>query len=444
MSHRTQARQIPAIATIPEDKSFGFAKAILTEKKLKRMPSNLATSRQQTCATSIMSDGRLSKLAPSFQFTEGSVNNEGTENEDSYVIEEEGDLELELEGPPWVKEGLQYAIIGDEILGKEKNGGRHSSWFSKRSSQKWKNVFTVASQGKVRLFSFEGSSKHQKSTMPTSSGDGSWYNYAKCLVSVNLCSCFAQFVDVESKLHAKLTYNYGFPTNKKTGFETFWVLNLPLTDSNSFSSYRRIYFCAGTSEIASEFVETCNFWSARSSQVPQDELISSDEFGWSPKLVELCDAISDTSTKNANPTAIEEFISKSTFSKWTPTIYGLIPANYTMTEQIQKLRQHYQDLTLMYKQHKALETHLEKLHIVFNKNNSNSNYYSNINRIFGSRSKENKDHISKSIKLIRLNYVNKLNYLENELLRYKKYISTLENAIKLRRERFLSSDSLES
>lgn len=45
--------------------------------------------------------------------------------------------------------------------------------------------------------------------------------------------------------------------------------------------YGLLVFQAGTSEIAKEFVYTCNYWSARLSKEPMNEAVSNMEYGWS-------------------------------------------------------------------------------------------------------------------------------------------------------------------
>ncbi|QPG76691.1 hypothetical protein FOA43_004085 [Brettanomyces nanus] len=440
---------------------FGFAKAMRAEETLRRIDNGHGSiysfGAGSTFTTGSATGSVLTRFAseapgpldPDSSFLSG--NRLGLDLNDPYFVEEDGDVELELQGPPWVKEGIQKVVLTRTVLQSMKGGqssGANSVMGSlsalndmfRRSSLRfsslnagqrlpWKDYFTVISEGQLRLFLFDQSER----TMNTleSKGDGNWTHFAKCLASVNLNSCFAQYVHPDSKLHAHIMRHMQ-KVPCRTDDETFWILNLPLNDSETFKNYRRIFFCAGTSEGALEFCETCNFWAARTSCIPPEEPISSIEYGWSDKMIQY---MSEPKKLRGKRTSLEVFLSSASVQKWKPIVYGLIASDMSMIEQLRQLRQYYCELELQYRHHKELEVFHSRLDGMaggFRRSDAHS--------FFGKSHRS--DNTSKNVRIIRKNYVNRLNYLSNELMKYKCYIITLQRAIVFRRTKLAQLEQM--
>ncbi|ODV87311.1 hypothetical protein CANARDRAFT_174380 [[Candida] arabinofermentans NRRL YB-2248] len=440
MTFTTTASEFPTNGG-PVDHSYGFAKALMTEKRLKRKTSldsgRISINSSYSSVVQRLNDNTDYSILADDNLTT------------NYIIEEEGDLQLELEGPPWVKEGLQHSIVPEDIPLPSSSsapagmGSNNHFWSSnRRGAKKWKNLFTVVSKGEIRLFSFNSHTR-EDSAMLRGQGDGDWWNFADCLASFNLCSCYAQTVEKDSKMFSKLKSTYESLPNK-TGDETYWVLNLPIAEAKKMNTFRRIYFYAGTKETAQEFVKSCNFWSARTSAIPPEESISSMEYGWSPKMLQYLE--------DKKVSEIESYLSSDRIAKWQPIMYGSIPTNLPMFEQLKTLKSFYFELEAKFRVHRELDSHFDQLNDIYAKNTGSatghdnvsgfmSGYYASFNSIFSRTTRHSREANAKNIKTIKLNYYNKLNYMDNELLRFKSYILVLEWAIKLRTEK-LMADSI--
>ncbi|KAK7677095.1 hypothetical protein QCA50_019908 [Cerrena zonata] len=82
-------------------------------------------------------------------------------------------------------------------------------------------------------------------------GDGNWLKNAANIGSYNLCSTYAQL----EKINGNTTVSKKQP--------------------------KKFIFEAGTKEIALEFINTCNFWASKITAIPTlEESISSIEYGW--------------------------------------------------------------------------------------------------------------------------------------------------------------------
>ncbi|KAB8281307.1 hypothetical protein BKA91DRAFT_140415 [Yarrowia lipolytica] len=157
--------------------------------------------------------------------------------------------ELQLYGAPWAKEGLLlYRPYVDPHSGKRSR------------KTKWKSLFVVVQKGQLKLFDLSA----KKSTLGGGGfgggtvGGGNWMESALQVDAWSLCHTIAQEL----------------PNPKRSkSYQALWSLTLP--------QYGLLVFQAGTSEIAKEFVYTCNYWSARLSKEPMNEAVSNMEYGWS-------------------------------------------------------------------------------------------------------------------------------------------------------------------
>lgn len=168
-------------------------------------------------------------------------------------IEEElaKEVELELLGAPWAKEGLlKYRPYIDPSSGKK----------SKRKD--WMQVFVVVQRGQLKMFKFNTtSSSSSNGASGGVVGAGNWMDSADLVDGFHLCHTMAQELP---------------PTKKVRGYSALWSLTLP--------QHGVLVFEAGTQEIAKEYVYTCNYWAGRLSKEPFDEPVSSMEYGWGAPL----------------------------------------------------------------------------------------------------------------------------------------------------------------
>lgn len=434
--------------------SFGFAKAMRAEEALKSIDttrnslysfgagSMLTMGSTNASILTRFSSGAAGPLDPDSSFLSGEQLT--LDLNDPYFIEEDGDVELELEGPPWVKEGIQKVILTRSVLQSMKNMSQngtgsikgslsalndrfHSNFHFSGQRTPWKEYFTVVSEGQLRLFLFDESTSGGVTSASTH-GNGNWMEFAKCIASVTLNSCYAQIVHPNSKLYSHILRHMQRVTTRADD-ATFWVLNLPLNDSEQFKNYRRVFFCSETSENAAEFCETCNFWAARTSSIPPEEAISSVEYGWSTKILSF---LNGPQIVGRNKDRMEQYLASASVQKWKPIVYGLIPSDESMIEQLKDLKQYYCELELTYRHHKELEV----FHMKLDSFAGGARRGAGRSNLFARRN----DNTAKNVQIIRKNYLNRLNYLCNELIKFKTYVFTLEKAIILRRKRLVEID----
>lgn len=228
------------------------------------------------------------------------------------------DLKLELQGAPYLKEGiLRLRIINNDQLDSTGNGDTHTnsillssssvssrklSFFSFFKSTpreppsvsttvgtshnhhaftaKFSEYFVVVSKGELRLYSFDPKQiKKQQQKLKKlrkhslaygidveddeDVGDGNWLKNAANMGNYNLCATIAQLERLSlSQQTDKIQWSLSFPkTSKKPA--------------------KKFIFEAGTVEVATEYVNTCNFWAAKITAVPPlEESVSSLEYGW--------------------------------------------------------------------------------------------------------------------------------------------------------------------
>ena len=434
--------------------SFGFAKAIRAESSLTASESSrnsmysfgagstFTTGSFNASILTRFSSKNQGPLNPDFSLTVG----DSTLN-DPYFVEEDGDVELEMGGPPWIKEGIQKVVLTHSVI-QSMNSSKQSSvsgslsslneifkhsnlrfsGFSAGSKIPWRDHFTVVSEGQLRLFTFDKSAGRMNG--PRNKGNGNWTDSATCIATVTLNSCYAQVVRPKSKLYAHILKHMQRITIR-TKEETFWVLNLPLNDSNTFMNYRRIFFCSGTMQNAAEFCDSCNFWAARTSSIPPEETISSIEYGWSDKMFQVMDGSNSGSTGRAKA---EQYLSSVIIQKWQPVVYGLIASENSMIEQLNQLKQYHCNLQITCRKHRELGVFQDRLESFA----GGSRARQGRNGFFGRNKKVG--NTSSNVRVIRKNYVNRLNYLSNEFLKFGSYIAIMQSAIALRRKKLAEAE----
>lgn len=165
------------------------------------------------------------------------------------------DDSLELCGAPWAKEG----IVKHKC---------HLEGVDKRSKDRnWNDCFAVIEKGWMRLFSFSSSAKslRNRSRAPKPGavvGGGNWQDNAEEVWKFMLRHTIASSLP---------------PPGYSKARPYVWALSLPTGAVHLFS--------VGTPDIVKEFVSTANYWSARLSKEPMMGGISNMEYGWSDAVV---------------------------------------------------------------------------------------------------------------------------------------------------------------
>ncbi|KAK6460877.1 Sec7 domain-containing protein [Scheffersomyces coipomensis] len=246
---------------------------------------------------------------------------EEIENFNIENYQDEYDLTLELQGSPYLKEGLLKLKILHNDQQDETSSNAHSngpsnasitststtrSFFSffggnrnsnKREptntttgtssslipmNNKFNENFVVVSKGQLSLYSFDPKiiKKHQQMVrklkqtqmynkeedIDSAIGDGNWLKNAANVGNYNLCSTFAK---LEKSIH----------NTQPSGKTYVWSLSFPRISNKK--SFKKFLFEAGTKEIALEFINTCNFWASKITAIPTlEESVSSIEYGW--------------------------------------------------------------------------------------------------------------------------------------------------------------------
>ncbi|CAK7891304.1 hypothetical protein CAAN1_01S04500 [[Candida] anglica] len=360
-------------------------------------------------------------------------------NVDDY--QDQYDLTLELQGSPYLKEGLLRLKIlhNDQLDNSTTNSteisqpnvpehqtatGRFFSFFSKSHNTSKESTsagsttagtsnshvtsrfvenFVVVSKGEMSLYSFDPKviKKHQHKLKKMHQeieeddddniGDGNWLKNAANIGNYNLCSTFAQLEKQNSSTAKKVLWSLTFPKISK---------KLP----------KKFIFEAGTTEIALEFINTCNFWASKITAIPtMEESVSSIEYGWN-NLDELINH-KDNFKKMKN------------IQKWEQLPQGTFLSNYMvvnnemnssqdnhlgMMKQFVRTLNYYNNLKKTYKDFNILRNEFTKNFNVKGIANS-SNYH----RVLG-------------------NYDIKNEHYKFELNKYKNYLIVLGFGLQLR------------
>lgn len=398
--------------------------------------------------TSNVNDDTLSLIADDVNLNALEVSNERGERyqlEDFDVddFQDKFDLKLELQGAPYLKEGLLklrilHNDLADSVMGEPLMASSAAlasslnttklgfmSFFSRpfarepvaaptvgtSSSKVFLNKFTeyfvVVSKGELRLYSFDPKLiKKQQNVMkklrksnvllmfereePSHMGDGNWLKNAANIGNYNLCSTIAH---LEKLVHQS-------SSGKKN---VYWSLTFPKVTKRE---PKKFIFEAGTAEVASEFINTCNFWASKITAIPtMEESVSSLEYGWTnlDRLVRLGDGFKKTKS----------------ISKWDQLPKGVYLSNYVIShngedefnhegilKQFVQTLKYYNNLKGLYNNFNRGKTTFMKK---FKKCSSSSNY-----------------------KLITSNYEARLTEYKRELGKYKSYLVSLGYGLKLR------------
>jgi len=173
--------------------------------------------------------------------------------EDFCLLEDES---LALAGAPWAKEGILHHKYHLDSQDKKSKKGN------------WTECFAVIEKGQMRLFSFnsKASMRTQKNKTLRGGavvvGGGNWTESAEDLGSFALRQTLANTLPPPG-------YDKSRP----------FVFALTMPDGAVH------LFQVGTPEIATEFVSTANYWSARLSKEPLVGSVSNIEYGWSDAII---------------------------------------------------------------------------------------------------------------------------------------------------------------
>lgn len=455
------------------DARFGFTRALISDTIVQR--SAAGTLRNQRSYDHL---GRGTQLTRRDSRTSLATNNSLARNEDTismiadetqlnalevanstseqYHLEDfdvddfqdKFDLKLELQGAPYLKEGLvKLRILNNDLAdsltgeplvassaalatsslsttqklgfmsffsrsfsGKEQPaeslvGTGHNNVFS----HKFTEYFAVVSKGELRLYSFDpkvikrqqtklkkirranNPLMHEQDEEDNNVGDGNWLKNAANVGNYNLCSTIAQ---IDKTSHAS-----------PYGNKVYFSLTFPKVTKKQPKMF---IFEAGTIEVASEFVNTFNFWASKITAIPTlEESMSSLEYGWTnlEALVKMGDA----------------FKKAKNISKWDQLPKGVYLSNYVINDGMEEegnppheaiLKQfiqtlkYYNNLKSLFRNFNQRKTMFMK---AFRKYSSCSNY-----------------------KLITSNYEARLSEYKSELSKYKSYLVLLGYGLKLR------------
>lgn len=359
------------------------------------------------------------------------------------------DLKLELQGAPYLKEGLlKLKILNNDLsdsslttqeaqssaaLTSSVSSGRRGffSFFNRSSASaentasntlgtgsgsvfasKFTEYFVVVSKGELRLYSFDPKViKKQQAKMKMAKkqsvmmvdemedyddddiGDGNWLKNAANVGNYNLCSTIAQL--------EKPTTSSSPSLNKKINFS----LTFPRV---SKKQQKKFIFEAGTVEVASEFINTCNFWASKITAVPTlEESVSSIQYGWTnmDALVNMGD----------------NFKKMRGISKWELLPKGVYLSNCVLSDPMEGEEElTHEGLLKQFVQTLKYYNNLKGLFNTFNQ--TKSKFMKNFRRYSG----------SSNYKLVVNNFENRSQEYKAELGKYKCYLIMIGYGLKLR------------
>ena len=189
------------------------------------------------------------------------IREEGMPSHTSFIDEELQEHALILSGPPWAKEGVLKSK-------------RHIDANLKKSKEKsWTESFAVIDKGQMRLFQFDSRSTSNARQV----GGGNWQQNAHLIGSFLLRQTLATALPAP-----------GYSRQR----QYVWALTLP--------SGSVFFFEAGTAELVKEWVESANYWAARTSKEPLKAGVSNMEWGWGDCLALSEDEVTDDGTSVAD------------------------------------------------------------------------------------------------------------------------------------------------
>lgn len=358
-------------------------------------------------------------------------------NVDDY--QDQYDLTLELQGSPYLKEGLlklkimnndqQDTLAQSEGLAPPiptATPNRFFSFFSKSStntarssnvqqtsimSNKFLENFVVVSKGELALYSFDPKviKKHQQSLKKKQGkylqaisedaedgeediGDGNWLKNAANIGTYNLCSTFAQLEKPQ----------INSSSNKKI---ILWSLSFPKI---SKKQPKKFIFEAGTKEIALEFVNTCNFWASKITAIPTlEESMSSIEYGWTN--------LDGLITKK------DQFKKNKHIMKWEQLAKGIYLSNYVVVSSEADNQANHEGMMKQFVKTLNYYNHLKKLY----------NDFTNLKLKFTNNLPAKQYNSSNYVKVLG-NFDLKIQEYKIELTKYKNYLIILGFGLQLR------------
>ncbi|RDW87178.1 Sec7 domain protein [Aspergillus mulundensis] len=302
------------------------------------------------------------------------------------------DETLELAGAPWAKEGnLKHKHHLDSVDKRAKD-------------RNWNECFAVIQQGWMRLFSFNASKtmKQKSKQRPPGGvvvGGGNWTENAeeiwKFLLRQSIASALPPPGYSKSRPHV-------------------WALSLPTGAVHLFQ--------AGTPEIVREFVSSANYWSARLSKEPLIGGISNIEYGWSDAVINS--ALINHDSNRSPPSSsgpgprpsIQSSIRSSidqqvvrpklpadrvNISDWTPPQQSMMAASLSEADQLISLQTYVKNVEDELQRHNELRPAMV---LAFSPRHPNA---------------------AKSM----VNWERKSSYLLREIVKFRTYIDSLQNAI---------------
>ncbi|KAJ9611438.1 hypothetical protein H2200_004622 [Cladophialophora chaetospira] len=299
------------------------------------------------------------------------------------------DESLELCGAPWAKEGILKHKC-------------HLEGVDKRSKDRnWNDCFAVIEKGYMRLFSFSMTAKSlrnkARAPKPAVVGGGNWQDNAEELWKFTLRHTIASSLP---------------PPGYSKARPFVWALSLPTGAVHLFS--------VGTPDIVKEFVSTANFWSARLSKEPMMGGISNMEYGWSDTIVNRALAPSENhggragvvsprpSTQMSMRSSIDHVGGvraklpgdKIHISDWAPPQQSMFASQLMEVDQLRALQTYVTNVEEELQKHNDLRS---LMLLAFTAKHPNSNKAMN-------------------------NWEKKSSYLLREIVKFRTYIDTLQNA----------------
>lgn len=300
------------------------------------------------------------------------------------------DESLELCGAPWAKEG----IVKHKC---------HLEGVDKRSKDRnWNDCFAVIEKGWMRLFSFSMTAKslRNKARTPRAGavvGGGNWQENAEEVWKFMLRHTIASSLP---------------PPGYSKARPYVWALSLPTGAVHLFS--------VGTPDIVKEFVHTANFWSARLSKEPMMGGISNMEYGWSDEVVNRALVVSEsqpTLTSGLNPRPSTQMSMRSSMDhtggmrpklpgdkvqikEWNPPQQSMFASQLLEVDQLRALQTYVHNVEEELQKHNELRG---LMLLAFTTKHPNANKAMN-------------------------NWEKKSSYLLREIVKFRTYIDTLQNA----------------
>lgn len=466
VSHVTSSNS--AFSRPTKDARFGFTRALVSDNAQRSAASTLRNQRsydqlrtghpltRRLSRTSIITqnstslnrnDDAISALVDDADLDALDVTDDGRdmyqlEDFDVDDFQDKFDLKLELQGAPYLKEGLLKLRIlnndlADSVSGEPPVASSASlalsvntqklgflSFFNRSFvsreppaaaimgtgssnvfSHKFTEYFVVVSKGELRLYSFDPKLvKKQQTKMkklrkadallmyepeePSDIGDGNWLKNAAHVGNYNLCSSIAQ-------VEKHVAHTSG---PKKI----HWSLTFPKVTKKQ---PKKFIFEAGTLEVASEFINTCNFWASKITAIPtMEESMSSLEYGWTnlDGLARLGDGFKKTKK----------------ISKWEQLPKGVYLSNYVISGDDEILS--HEGILKQFVQTLKYYNNLKGLYNNFNQ--GRTKFMKGFRKYSG----------CSNYKLITSNYEARLAEYSTELGKYKSYLVLLGYGLKLR------------